>query len=172
MLLWELSHLCSPFAIFPGRRKSPDFLPQYHLPSCLRFLESTHIVEILREAGPSGVHVAQIADRCGCERGRVCQLAEIFRSSASTAVLMKFNTAHILRLLATHHILREVSPDVFANNRVSAHMDTGKDSKQLKQADKAGKCATPFICFLSTHPGCWLGESIIQTLIRVRRGSP
>jgi hypothetical protein len=39
------------------------------------------------------------------------------------------HTAHILRLLATHHVLREVTPnsDVFANNRISALLDTGKE---------------------------------------------
>jgi len=30
---------------------------QYHLPSCLRFLEVTHTVETLREAGPDRLHV-------------------------------------------------------------------------------------------------------------------
>lgn len=35
-------------------------------------------------------------------------------------------TAHVLRLLATHHLLSERAPDVFANNRVSSYLDTGK----------------------------------------------
>lgn len=34
--------------------------------------------------------------------------------------------ARVLRTLATHHIFREVSPDVFTNNAVSLAMDTGK----------------------------------------------
>jgi hypothetical protein len=38
---------------------------------------------------------------------------------------------HILRLLATHHILREVKPDVFGINRISGFMDTGKDARAL-----------------------------------------
>lgn len=33
---------------------------------------------------------------------------------------------HILRLLATHHVLTETAPDVFAANRISGYMDTGK----------------------------------------------
>ena len=40
-------------------------------------------------------------------------------------------TAHILRLLSTHHILRELTPDVFANNRISALMDSGKKVEEL-----------------------------------------
>lgn len=35
-------------------------------------------------------------------------------------------TARILRLLATHHMFREVAPDVFANNAISMTLDTGK----------------------------------------------
>ncbi|KIK63987.1 hypothetical protein GYMLUDRAFT_57032 [Collybiopsis luxurians FD-317 M1] len=82
----------------------------FHLPSCLRLLEATHTVEILREAGPNGLHVKLISEKNGVEKNKL---------------------AHILRLLATHHILREVSPDVFANNRISSILDTGKPSEEL-----------------------------------------
>jgi hypothetical protein len=34
--------------------------------------------------------------------------------------------ARVLRVLATQHIFKEVSPDVFANNRLSSIFDTGK----------------------------------------------
>ena len=37
-----------------------------------------------------------------------------------------FYRNRILRLLATNHIFTEVSPDVFANNRLSSVLDTGK----------------------------------------------
>ena len=39
--------------------------------------------------------------------------------------------ARVLRLLSTEFIFREVSPDVFANNRVSSILDTGKNSSDL-----------------------------------------
>ncbi len=39
--------------------------------------------------------------------------------------------ARILRLLATNHIFTEVSPDVFANNRLSSVLDTGKSVEEL-----------------------------------------
>ena len=39
--------------------------------------------------------------------------------------------ARILRLLATNHIFIEVSPDVFANNRLSSALDTGKSVEEL-----------------------------------------
>ena len=39
--------------------------------------------------------------------------------------------ARILRLLATNYIFTEVSPDVFANNRLSSVLDTGKPVEEL-----------------------------------------
>ncbi|KAF8218100.1 hypothetical protein K438DRAFT_2006988 [Mycena galopus ATCC 62051] len=79
----------------------------YHLPSCLRVLEAAHVIEILRD-GP--VHVREIAVRTGIEQAKL---------------------AHILRLLATHHILREAAPDVFAANRISSLIDSGKPLRDL-----------------------------------------
>ncbi|KAJ6461096.1 O-methyltransferase [Mycena sanguinolenta] len=79
----------------------------YHLPSCLRVLEAAHVVEVLRD-GP--VHVKEIAARTGIEQAKL---------------------AHVLRLLATHHILREAAPDVFAANRISSLIDSGKPLRDL-----------------------------------------
>ena len=39
--------------------------------------------------------------------------------------------ARVLRLLATNYIFTEVSPDVFANNRLSSVLDTGKLVEEL-----------------------------------------
>jgi hypothetical protein len=39
--------------------------------------------------------------------------------------------ARILRVLATNYIFTEVSPDVFANNRLSSVLDTGKSVEEL-----------------------------------------
>jgi hypothetical protein len=39
---------------------------------------------------------------------------------------------HILRLLATYHIGKEVSPNTFANNRLSSFIDSGKDFEAIK----------------------------------------
>ena len=36
-----------------------------------------------------------------------------------------------MRLLATHHIFVEVSPDVFTNNGLSSVLDTGKSVEAL-----------------------------------------
>ena len=40
-------------------------------------------------------------------------------------------SARVLRLLATNHIFIEVLPDVFANNRLSTVLDTGKPVEEL-----------------------------------------
>ncbi|EIW56069.1 S-adenosyl-L-methionine-dependent methyltransferase [Trametes versicolor FP-101664 SS1] len=85
----------------------------YHLPACLRFLEASHTVEILRTAGPDGMHVRDLGRQLGVEEGKL---------------------SHILRLLATHHITREVRPNVFANNRISAIMDSGRSPEDLRRA--------------------------------------
>ena len=39
--------------------------------------------------------------------------------------------ARVLRLLATNYVFTEVSPDVFANNRLSSVLDTGKSVEEL-----------------------------------------
>ncbi|KAF8184846.1 O-methyltransferase [Pholiota molesta] len=90
----------------------------YHLPSCMRLLEASHVVEILREAGPAGLDVQVISEKNGVAPSKL---------------------AHILRLLATHHLLREVSPDVFALNRLSSLIDSGKSFAQLKQFETEGR---------------------------------
>ena len=51
------------------------------------------------------------------------------RCSICSSLLML--PARILRLLATNHIFIEVSPDVFANNRLSSTLDTGKSVEEL-----------------------------------------
>ncbi|KAJ4474486.1 O-methyltransferase [Lentinula aciculospora] len=43
----------------------------FHLPSCLRLLEASHTVEILREAGPNGLHVKLIAEKNGVDKNKL-----------------------------------------------------------------------------------------------------
>ena len=37
----------------------------------MRFLEASHVVEILREAGPAGLHVQDLASRVGCDPNKL-----------------------------------------------------------------------------------------------------
>ncbi|EPQ51575.1 O-methyltransferase [Gloeophyllum trabeum ATCC 11539] len=87
-----------------------DASTAYELSSCLRVAEQCNAAEILREAGPEGAHISIIAAKNNLEPTKL---------------------ARIFRLLATHHIFREVKPDVFANNRTSSYIDTGKSTEQL-----------------------------------------
>jgi hypothetical protein len=107
---------------------NPNQPPQYHLPSCMRLLEASHTVEILRDAGPDGMHVKDIAERNGAESGKLgAYFSFLVRLSSFSFADARSHPAHILRLLATHHILLERTPDVFATNRISSLVDSGKD---------------------------------------------
>lgn len=50
---------------------SNDIHHQYHLPSCMRFLEASHAVEIMREAGPAGLHIQELAARIDCNPNKL-----------------------------------------------------------------------------------------------------
>ncbi|KAF8664228.1 hypothetical protein AX16_000790 [Volvariella volvacea WC 439] len=95
-----------------------DAAMNYHLPSCLRLLEASHAVEILREAGLNGMHVDVLSEKTGVEKSKL---------------------AHILRLLCTHHLMRELSPNTFTINRVSSLIDSGKTLSQLREYEKSGR---------------------------------
>ncbi|KII89667.1 hypothetical protein PLICRDRAFT_559932 [Plicaturopsis crispa FD-325 SS-3] len=83
---------------------------QMHVSSALRVALETNTIEILREAGPQGLHISEIATKSHTDPGKL---------------------GRILRLLATEHIFKEVSPDVFANNRISSAADTGKPASDI-----------------------------------------
>ncbi|KAJ7711011.1 O-methyltransferase [Mycena metata] len=78
--------------------------------ACLRVAAELNVAELLRDPGPSGLNAKDIAAP----------------SNADARLL-----ARILRLLATHQIFREVSPNIFANNRISSFLDKGKPTKAL-----------------------------------------
>ncbi|KIK61141.1 hypothetical protein GYMLUDRAFT_85119 [Collybiopsis luxurians FD-317 M1] len=78
--------------------------------SAIRACLESHVTEILREAGPKGLHVNFIAAK----------------NKQDPAKLGRF-----LRYLSIHHIYREISPDVFTNTRISSLLDTGKQSAEL-----------------------------------------
>ncbi|OJT12731.1 Sterigmatocystin 8-O-methyltransferase [Trametes pubescens] len=94
------------------------------LSAAIRFLEAAHIPEILREAGSQGLHVRDI------HRAVVGLRPQNAPPDAATFTPARLG--HVLRLLATSHWLQEVAPDVFANNRRSSYIDTGKTVEQLR----------------------------------------
>ena len=44
---------------------------QYHLPSCLRFFEASHIPELLSSAGPAGLSVIEISASVGVDSVKI-----------------------------------------------------------------------------------------------------
>ena len=101
----------------------------------------------MREAGPEGLHVREIyrlvlemrANSKNATPADTVPLTPAHLSELTFDVLRKVVNAHvrlghILRLLATGHYLREVKPDVFANNRPSSYIDSGKTVAQLREA--------------------------------------
>ncbi|KAJ7612050.1 S-adenosyl-L-methionine-dependent methyltransferase [Mycena polygramma] len=85
--------------------------------AALRVCLESGVTEILREAGPRGLHVKDIAAKNGQDPEKL---------------------ARFIRYLATHHVYREVEPNVFANTRISSMLDTLKPSNEIL-ADPAHK---------------------------------
>ncbi|KAG2111832.1 S-adenosyl-L-methionine-dependent methyltransferase, partial [Suillus clintonianus] len=107
----------------------------YTLPACLRLIEHLHIVEILRDAEDD-------RQRLLSELRIIAEL----QGSANSSPL-----AHPLRLLSTHHILRETAPDTFALTRVASLLDSGKSvadvfAQYKKYEDTSGIAAFVGMC--------------------------
>ncbi|KAJ7749594.1 O-methyltransferase [Mycena maculata] len=83
------------------------------LSAALGVVAASSTAEIIREAGPEGCHINDIAKKNGMDPAKI---------------------ARVLRPLATQHIFREISPNVFAHNRVSAVLDTGKNLQDILAA--------------------------------------
>ncbi|TFK83220.1 S-adenosyl-L-methionine-dependent methyltransferase [Polyporus arcularius HHB13444] len=121
------SHLVAACGQLSAAVQNPFFTLMDGVSACaitpaIQFLEASHTPEILRAAGPEGLHVDVLArkiDQLRAANGLVSKPLEPWR------------LAHILRLLAAHHLIREVRPDVFASNRITSLLDTGKTPEQI-----------------------------------------
>lgn len=126
----------------------PVYVLQGQFAACIRFMETANVVEILREAGPEGMHVKDIytnimdllPKNVTPKIPTMLNPTALSTSSVLTSRALPYlfvrrcHVGHILRLLATSHYLREVKPDVFANNRRSSYVDSGKNVAQLREA--------------------------------------
>ncbi|KAJ7617087.1 S-adenosyl-L-methionine-dependent methyltransferase [Roridomyces roridus] len=123
--------------------------------ACLRVACELDVAERLRDAGSEGLHIETIAP------GKI-----------DSGLL-----ARVLRLLATHHIFREVSPDVFANNRISAVLDKGKaleesSSTESRLANATGPAAVvEMLSDDNTKVVAFLGDAVQTTQGEVRPGN-
>ncbi|VDB83097.1 unnamed protein product [Peniophora sp. CBMAI 1063] len=94
-----------------------DISFKFHLCAALRVALEADVTEFLREHGPS--HVEAIAKQRNLDPSK----------------------------LATNHIFREVTPDVFANTRLSSSLDSGRSCAELI-TDPSAKLV-PFPAFVS-----------------------
>ncbi|KAH9484888.1 4-O-methyltransferase 1 [Psilocybe cubensis] len=101
-----------------------------HKSAALRVCLEANVTEILREGGKEGMHVKEIAERTKVNHQKL---------------------ARCLRYLATHHVYKEVSPDVFTNNRVSSMMDTGKAVDDLIARPEEKHENTPGLAAVASH---------------------
>ncbi|KAH8827600.1 S-adenosyl-L-methionine-dependent methyltransferase [Flagelloscypha sp. PMI_526] len=99
--------------------------------AALGFVDEVNIVNILSEAGPQGLHVNEISKACGTDASYI---------------------ARVLRFLATRHVFREVTPDVFVNNRISNAIKKEKTLKEIKENPAKRYEGSPIASFVSI--GC------------------
>ncbi|KAJ3907134.1 S-adenosyl-L-methionine-dependent methyltransferase [Lentinula edodes] len=76
------------------------------------FIVDVNIPEILKEAGTQGLHVDELSLATGIGSSYI---------------------ARVLRYLATRHFFKEVSPNVFAHNRLSSLLTKAKSLKEIKE---------------------------------------
>ncbi|KIM79869.1 hypothetical protein PILCRDRAFT_790698 [Piloderma croceum F 1598] len=93
-----------------------------HITTSLGVAEAMNISEILSEAGPIGLHATEIAKKADTDASKI---------------------GRILRLLSTAHIFQEVAPNVFANNRLSSVLTSGKNIEEIKKDGMANKYNKP-----------------------------
>ncbi|KAK7012982.1 hypothetical protein R3P38DRAFT_3207582 [Favolaschia claudopus] len=103
--------------VWNPRRVVINHAHAYQISSCLHAISDLNVVEVLREAGEKGASVKDIGETIGVDSGLI---------------------ERILRLLATHHIFREVSPGVFANNRISSTLDKGLSRTVEEEIESGG----------------------------------
>ncbi|KAF8899686.1 S-adenosyl-L-methionine-dependent methyltransferase [Mucidula mucida] len=94
----------------------------------LAYVEDNNIVDILIEAGPQGL--------------RLDDIAAISGTDASTL-------GRFLRYLATRHVFREVSPNVFTNNRISSLLFKMKSVNEIQANPVDRYEKSPMAAFIS-----------------------
>ncbi|KAF9465798.1 S-adenosyl-L-methionine-dependent methyltransferase [Collybia nuda] len=74
----------------------------YYEPAALLVVCNAKVADVLAEK-PDGMHISEIAKATGLDQNKL---------------------GRVLRMLATRHCFREVSPDIFANNRLSIKLQS------------------------------------------------
>ncbi|KAG6817102.1 hypothetical protein H0H87_012623 [Tephrocybe sp. NHM501043] len=132
----ESANIISAAALQLAAILTPPHVSLYHAvgghfkSAALRACLESSVTEILREAGPEGLHVDAIATKNGQDPRKL---------------------ARFLRYLATNHIYREITPNVFTNTRISSMMDTLKPSQDVIDHPETKHDNTPGLAALASH---------------------
>src|SRR5260370_37111264 len=102
---------------------------KYNIVGSLGAIEALHIAEVIHEGSPKGVSVTDIAKKTN---QALTKIGELFSQVHPPVEIYIVLSARLLRILATNYIFREVSPDVFAHNRNSTALDTGKLFEEIE----------------------------------------
>ncbi|KAI0261394.1 S-adenosyl-L-methionine-dependent methyltransferase [Gloeopeniophorella convolvens] len=94
-----------------------EYASGMQMTASLGLMVDTDVPDLLKEAGPGGLHVDEIGQAIDVDSSRL---------------------ARVLRHLATRHVFKEVAPNIFANNRVSSVLTKSRSLKELR-ADKISK---------------------------------
>ncbi|KAH8978096.1 O-methyltransferase [Lactarius hatsudake] len=118
---------------------------QFHVSTAMRTAVSTHVAEILRDAGPKGLHACEIAKPTGVHPAKL---------------------SRVLRLLANKsHLHRRSHRMCFANNRLSTVLDTGKPVDELisnPESKFIGTLGMTSVSVISFKSSSYLTETLLD----------
>ncbi|KAJ7728059.1 hypothetical protein B0H16DRAFT_1734826 [Mycena metata] len=103
----------------------------YHLPVCLRVVEAVGVVEVLCEGPSTGVHVKEIARRTGLDASKLGAYAFLVLLVVPTSVPIVPITPTSSASSQHTSFSARFAPDVFAANRISSLLDSGKSVDEL-----------------------------------------
>ncbi|KAJ3517445.1 hypothetical protein NLJ89_g507 [Agrocybe chaxingu] len=132
----EAANVISAAALQLAAIFTPPQVSLYHIvgghfkSAALRVCIESSVTEILREGGPDGVHINDIAAKNGQDPQKL---------------------GRFLRILASHHVYREVKPNVFANTRISSMLDTLKPSQDVIASPETKHDGTFGLAALASH---------------------
>ncbi|THG96712.1 hypothetical protein EW026_g5168 [Hermanssonia centrifuga] len=89
-----------------------DYAPAMYMSATLGTAVDINLADILKNSGSQGMHIRDIVSQSGTDPNK---------------------TGRILRYLSSRHIFREVTPDVFTNNRVSSILTRAKSLAEIKK---------------------------------------
>ncbi|KAI0068103.1 S-adenosyl-L-methionine-dependent methyltransferase [Artomyces pyxidatus] len=94
-----------------------DYAPAMYMSATLGLAVDVNVADVLKDAGTQGLHVHDIGEKVDIDEVKL---------------------ARVLRYLATRHVFKEVTPNVFSNNRISSVLVKAHPLEQLK-TDKLTK---------------------------------